>query len=215
MMTEDQPSDAEVVRASFSEPSGFAELWHRHASDLHRFATRRIGPSAADDVAAETFEIAFRTRERFDMSRTSARPWLYGIAANLIGKHRRSEVRALRAVARAGRDPVVGSWIEQTDERIDAVAARQPLAAALATLSPGDRHVLLLVAWADFSYLEVAEALTIPLGTVRSRLHRARRRIRSTIDPDVVAGSGEPEPENLTLTPPTTQPLTLKGLLDG
>ena len=83
-MTEAEPSDADVVRASLDEPADFAELWHRHAPDLHRFVTRRLGPSAADDVAAETFEIAFRNRHRFDLSRTSARPWLYGIAANLI-----------------------------------------------------------------------------------------------------------------------------------
>ncbi|MEL5956594.1 RNA polymerase sigma factor [Streptomyces sp. NPDC047917] len=173
--------DAEVIAQSLEEPEIFAGLYDRHAPDIHRYAARRLGEGAADDITADTFLIAFRTRRRFDRSRRSARPWLYGIAANLIGKHRRSEERGLRALARTGQDPVAASWSDRCDDRI---AARAPLAAALAALSPGDRHVLLLVAWADLGYQEVAQALGIPLGTVRSRLNRARRRVRAALSTD-------------------------------
>ncbi|MFF3952964.1 RNA polymerase sigma factor [Streptomyces sp. NPDC001890] len=173
--------DAEVIAQSLEEPEIFAGLYDRHAPDIHRYAARRLGEGAADDITADTFLVAFRSRRRFDGSRRSARPWLYGIAANLIGKHRRSEERGLRALARTGQDPVAASWSERCDDRI---AAQAPLAAALAALSPGDRHVLLLVAWADLGYQEVADALGIPLGTVRSRLNRARRTVREALGTD-------------------------------
>jgi RNA polymerase sigma-70 factor (ECF subfamily) len=94
-------------------------------------------------------------------------------------------VRALRALARTGQDPLAASggefWLEDTDSRI---AAQGPLAGALAGLSAPDRHVLLLVAWAELTYQEVAEALDIPVGTVRSRLNRARRKVRTALGAD-------------------------------
>ncbi|MEU9291915.1 RNA polymerase sigma factor [Streptomyces sp. NPDC048275] len=176
--------DAEVVARSLDEPERFASLYDRYAPDIHRYATRRLGTGAADDITAETFLIAFRTRARYDTDRSNARPWLYGIAGNLIGKQRRAEVRALRALARTGHDPVAESWSARADDRVTAQTAHAPLAGALAALSTGDRHVLLLVAWADLTYVEVAEALGIPVGTVRSRLNRARRKVRSALGAD-------------------------------
>ncbi|MFG2784616.1 RNA polymerase sigma factor [Streptomyces prunicolor] len=178
-------NDAEVVARSLEQPELFALLYDRYASDIHRYAARRLGDGAADDITADTFLAAFRIRSRYDLTRANARPWLYGIAGNLIGKQRRTEVRALKALARTGRDPVAASWgdswVEDTDSRI---AAQGPLAGALAALSAGDRNVLLLVAWADLTYQEVAEALDIPVGTVRSRLNRARRKVRSALGAD-------------------------------
>ncbi|MEV5312352.1 sigma-70 family RNA polymerase sigma factor [Streptomyces sp. NPDC052610] len=178
------PQDAEIVGRSLAEPELFALLYDRYAADIHRYVQRRLGAGAADDITAETFLIAFRTRSRYDTGRSHARPWLYGIAANLIGKQRRAEVRALRALARTGHDPVAESWSERADDRMTAQTAHAPLAGALAALSAGDRHVLLLVAWADLTYPEVAEALGIPVGTVRSRLNRARRKVRTALGAD-------------------------------
>ncbi|MEO3978619.1 sigma-70 family RNA polymerase sigma factor [Streptomyces sp. CAU 1734] len=182
--------DAEVVAQSLEQPDVFAVLYDRHASEIHRYALRRLGESAAEDIMAETFLIAFRNRRRYDPARRSARPWLYGIAAKLIGGHRRREERALRALARTGVDPLAESWSARSDDRI---AVQAPLAGALASLSPGDRDVLLLVAWADLGYQEVAEALRIPLGTVRSRLNRARRKVRTALiaDPAFVSGASD------------------------
>ncbi|MFF0206127.1 RNA polymerase sigma factor [Streptomyces sp. NPDC005017] len=176
--------DGDLVAQSLEEPELFARLYDRYAPDIHRYAARRLGTGPAEDITAETFLIAFRGRARYDTTRGNARPWLYGIAGNLIGKHRRAEVRALRALARTGHDPVAESWSERADERLAAGSAQLPLAGALAALSAGDRHVLLLVAWADLSYQEVAEALGIPVGTVRSRLNRARRKVRSALGAD-------------------------------
>ncbi|WP_328673245.1 RNA polymerase sigma factor [Streptomyces sp. NBC_00328] len=186
--------DAETVVQSLEQPELFALLYDRYAPDIHRYAARRLGDSAADDITADTFLVAFRIRSRYDRTRANARPWLYGIAGNLIGKQRRAEVRALRALARTGCDPLAASgsefWIEDTDSRI---AAQGPLAGALAGLSAPDRHVLLLVAWAELTYQEVAEALGIPVGTVRSRLNRARRKVRTALgaDPAFVIDAAE------------------------
>jgi RNA polymerase sigma factor (sigma-70 family) len=173
--------DAASVERSWHEPEAFAELYDRHAVPLYRYVSRRLGEPMADDVVADTFLAAFRRRQGYDLHRPDARPWLYGIAANLISKHRRAEVRMLRAYARTGADPVADGHADRIDDRVTAAAVRQDLAAALASLSAGDRDVLLLVAWADLSYEETATALQIPLGTVRSRLNRARRKVREAL----------------------------------
>jgi RNA polymerase sigma-70 factor (ECF subfamily) len=159
----------------------FAQLYDRHATRLHHYVLRRLGAGLADDVVAEVFLIAFRRRESYDTARAEAHPWLYGIAANVIGKHRRSELRAYRALARTGVDPVAESWSDMVDGQVTAAAHRVPLAQALRALNDGDRHVLLLVAWADLTYDEVAAALGIPVGTVRSRLNRARKKMRAAL----------------------------------
>jgi RNA polymerase sigma factor (sigma-70 family) len=173
--------DAALIERSWHEPEAFAALYDRHAAPIHRFAGRRLGDQLADDVVGETFLAAFRRRKRYDLRRADARPWLYGIAANVIGKHRRAEVRMLRAFARTGADPVAAGHADLVDSRVCAAAVQRDLAAALAALTAGDRDVLLLIAWADLSYEETAAALGIPVGTVRSRLHRARRKVREAL----------------------------------
>ena len=149
-----------------------------------------LGPDAADDLAAETFLVAFRRRHRFDPARGAARPWLFGIATNLVAQHRRAESRWYAALARAGADPLIAPSASAGDEdriadRVAAFQARPALAAVLARLPDRDRDVLLLVAVGGLSYAEVAFALGIPEGTVGSRLNRARRKI-------IAALSGRP-----------------------
>lgn len=177
----DPLEDSVLVQASQTDPQRFAELYDRHAPDIHRYAARRLGDSAADDVMAETFLVAFRRRDRFDPSRGAARPWLYGIASNLIAGHRRSEVMQYRVLAKTAVDPVVEGHHERSDSRVAAAAVTRQLGAALARLSKGDRDVLLLIAWESLTYDEVAQALEIPVGTVRSRLNRARKKVRKAL----------------------------------
>jgi RNA polymerase sigma-70 factor (ECF subfamily) len=120
----------------------------------------------------------------YDLERPYGRPWLYGIAANVIAQYHRKETRMLRAFARSGADPVAqtyGGQLDRVDDRVAAAAMHQPLAAALAGLSSAHREILLLIAWADLSYEETAQALGTSVGTVRSRLHRARRKIRDAL----------------------------------
>ncbi|MDW5327207.1 sigma-70 family RNA polymerase sigma factor [Plantactinospora sp. KLBMP9567] len=172
--------DHELIRSSWTEPEQFAEIFDRHAEAIHRYLARRIGRSVADDLVGETFLVAFRRREGYDVSQTDARPWLYGIAANLLHREQRTEVRQYRALARTGLDPV----LDDTDGVLARVAAEdhvRKLATVLARLSVREREVLTLVGQAQLSYPEVARALGIPVGTVRSRLHSARRRIREAL----------------------------------
>ncbi|WP_084259736.1 RNA polymerase sigma factor [Microtetraspora malaysiensis] len=169
--------DSAVIEASLGEPERFAELFDRHAAVLHRYVVRRLGPDQAEDVVAETFTRAFEQRHKYAFNRSDALPWLYGITTNIIGSHRRAEVRGYRALARTGEDPVAVAFDEQVAARVSASANRGRLAAALAKLGRGERDVLLLIAWGDLSYEETAQALGVPIGTVRSRLSRARRKV--------------------------------------
>jgi RNA polymerase sigma factor (sigma-70 family) len=176
-----EDSDAAVIELSWAEPEWFASVFDRYYLEIHGYVARRLARHLADDVAAETFLIAFDRRRAYDLARTDARPWLYGIASNLIARHRRAEVRQYRAIARMGAAPAAEEDAERVVGRLDAQAMRGRLAAALAELADGDRDVLLLVAWAQLSCEESAQALGIPAGTARSRLHRARKRIRAAL----------------------------------
>jgi RNA polymerase sigma-70 factor (ECF subfamily) len=175
-------SDAAVIGSSLTDPSCFGELFDRHFAEIHRYLARRVGGALADELAAETFVLAFRARARYDREAVDARPWLFGIGANLVRRHWRTERRRLRAYARTGLDPICDD-ASDVDRRLDAAAAAPQLAAALASLSAGEREVLLLFAWADLSYEEIATALGIAIGTVRSRLSRARAHVRELVWP--------------------------------
>lgn len=174
-------SDAAIIEASRGDPERFAAIFDRYFGEMHRYLARRVGGEAADDLAAEVFLAAFSQRGRYDADRDCARPWLYGIATNLVGAHRRQEARYLRAMARAGGQPGWQGEAERAADRVSAAAARPALTAAIAALAPGDRDVLLLVALAQLGYPEVAQALGIPEGTVASRLNRARRQLRASL----------------------------------
>lgn len=177
-----EPSDARSIERSRDEPEQFAVLYDRHADSVYRYAARRLGPEAAEDLMADTFITAFRQRHRYDPARADARAWLFGIATNLIGRHRRAEARRFKALARVPspvphEEPVA----DRAVARAGAAGLRTDLAAALAGLSARHRDVVLLVAWADLSYEEAAQALGVPVGTVRSRLHRARSALREAL----------------------------------
>jgi RNA polymerase sigma factor (sigma-70 family) len=146
---------------------------------LHRYLARRVGATAADDLAAETFAVAFRNWERLDPERP-VRPWLYGIAANLMRHHWRKERRMLRAYARTGVDPVFAEDDEAVD-RADAGGHRRELADMLAALSRDEREILLLHAWAGLTDIEIAQALGLPLGTMKSRFSRTREKLRNQL----------------------------------
>jgi RNA polymerase sigma factor (sigma-70 family) len=173
--------DAAVIESSWREPERFAVLFDRHAPHIHRYVARRAGRQVADDLVAETFLAAFAKRDRYDLSHSDARPWLYGIATNLVGQHRRDEVRQYRIRQAAADEPEVPGHAERVAADVTAQAMRTLLAEALAALSAGDRDVLLLIAWEQLTYQEVSRALAIPVGTVQSRLHRARTKIRQVL----------------------------------
>jgi RNA polymerase sigma-70 factor, ECF subfamily len=173
-------NDAEVIAAARDEPDAFAAIFDRHFDAIFRYLRRRVGRTRAEELAAETFAHAFAARHRFDTGHADARPWLYGIAVNLLRHHYRSEERELRAYARGGVDPLAAS--EPSLDGIEAAAMGPAVAAALAELAPIERETLLLYAWADLGHGEIAMALDIPIGPVRSRLNRARTRLRDLLE---------------------------------
>jgi len=176
------PSDGEVIGRSLSEPEAFGLIYDRHAATLLRFLGRRAGARVAEGLVGELFRIAFERRKAFDASRASALPWLYGIGSNVLLKHRRAEARRLRASAR------LAASREVPDRRagaaaLDARVLFPRVADAIEALPDPEREALLLFAWEDLPYETVAEALDLPVGTVRSRLNRARTRLRELLEP--------------------------------
>lgn len=177
-----RPSDAVAIRDSLARPGLFAVIFDRHFDAVHAYLARRAGVDRADDLASATFTTAFARRGSFRTSSDSARPWLLGIATNLLRNQWRAEQRAVGLVARlAGglAGPGRGQEPEGPGQR---VAAAELVAALLAELDGDQRDVLLLHVWEDLSYEEIAIALEIPVGTVRSRLARARARLRSALE---------------------------------
>jgi RNA polymerase sigma factor (sigma-70 family) len=181
-------TDAEVIAASGEDARVFAVVFDRHYDSIASFLRRRLDSALADELAAETFFRAFDGRGRYDTARPDARPWLFGIAANLVSRHRRAEARRLRAFARVVERPSHDAGLDAINARLDAIAVSAALAAGLASLRVSERDVLLLHAWAELTYQQIAEALQIPVGTVRSRLHRARCALRATLEQHGVMG---------------------------
>ena len=177
-----EADDAAVIEWSLREPERFGAIFDRHAARIQRYLCRRLNREIADDLLAETFLAAFHGRDRYDLSRTDARPWLYGIATNLVGRHRRTDLREYHLRRAIGPEPAQLCHADQIAADVSARALRPLLTGALLELSDGDRDVLLLIAWEQLSYEEVAAALDIPVGTVRSRLHRARRQVRVALN---------------------------------
>jgi RNA polymerase sigma-70 factor (ECF subfamily) len=137
----------------------------------------------AEELMAETFVRAFAGRRRFDLRRGSALPWLYGIASNLIRMHFRTEERRLRAYrAAAGLDVDPSDLTDDRVERLYASDLAPALAAALAALPAAQSDVLLLHTYAELTHEEIAEALGISTGSVRKRLHRARKVMEERLD---------------------------------
>lgn len=169
-------SDSEVIGSSLADPSTFGVIFQRHYDAVHGYLQRRLDEHLADELAAQTFLVAFDSRSRFDRSRPDSRPWLFGIATNLARNHRRHEIVELRAAA--AMRPENGAGIDGVEARVDAERMRTPLAEALADLPTEESDVLCLLVWAELNQAEIADALAIPLGTVKSRLSRARGRLQ-------------------------------------
>jgi RNA polymerase sigma factor (sigma-70 family) len=176
---EGQPDDGAVFARSVDEPELFTIIFDRHYGSVYGYLSRRVGRVIADDLAAETFIRAFERRSSYDRTAQRAFPWLLGIAVNLLAHHRRSEARQLRALAAAGNLEAARSL--GATGTTDAATSAQ-LVAGLEQLDDYDREALLLYAWGELKYAEIADVLGIPVGTVRSRLNRARRKLRQALD---------------------------------
>jgi RNA polymerase sigma-70 factor (ECF subfamily) len=187
-------SDGELIVASRRKPELFEFIFERHHAAVFRFIAGRNGHADAADVAAETFVRAFDRRDRFRSDRESALPWLFGIAANVARERRRSWIRRQRS---AGKAAVFVAGVDSrfemdAAERVDALARRDDLRRALSSLADEEYQCLMLLAIGGLTYSDIADALGIPIGTVRSRIHRARRKMRELLEPERPIPGGSP-----------------------
>lgn len=180
-------NDAELLARSVAEPALFGELYERHGLMVWRYVVRRIGDVAGEDLAAEVFVRAFRTCGRYRADRDTALPWLLGIANHVIADHRRLERRRLAVLARLADDR--GRGAEESDAALD-----PQLVAALRNLPAVERDTLLLVVWGELTQDEAATALGVPVGTVSSRITRARKRLTAVLRSPLPALTAELRP---------------------
>jgi len=176
--TEADSSDAEAIRRSLVEPSAFVTVFDRHFRVLYKFFGLHVGWEDAEDLAAETLAVAFDRRKEYDLSRDDARPWLFGIALNLSRSHARRTRRFSAAMRRLPHDAPA----PDTDPALtNLTVAAEPLRRALAELDEEAQILLLLFACVDLGYAEIADTLRLPIGTVRSRLHRVRTMLKTRL----------------------------------
>lgn len=169
-------TDSDLIRLSLDRPDVFGELYARHASTVYRYAASRVGKEAADDVLSNTFLAAFERRRRYRFEHSSALPWLLGFATIALRQHRRDERRHFTVAPEASGEQEVG--FGSVEDPMPHAAALAEVMVAVGRLSAKDRSALLLHVSTDLSYSDVARALGIPIGTVRSRINRARRILR-------------------------------------
>lgn len=171
----------ERIRAG--DRAAFADLYDRYAATVHRHAARLTGDlPTAEDVMSETFLTAWRTREQVDPEGGSLGPWLLGIATNKARNHRRGVGRRLAFLARQPKPKETEDFAEASAERLDHRRELAAVRAVLDRLRQPEREVLALCVWAGLDYAQTADALGVPVGTVRSRLSRARKRLRALAD---------------------------------
>ncbi|MCW2919483.1 MAG: polymerase subunit sigma-70 [Actinomycetia bacterium] len=185
---DEQVTDAELVARFRRDPEMFYAVYDRYRRDVYLYVAGRLDRQAADDITAETFLTAFGQRDRFNPERGSLRPWLLGIATNMVARHRRKEARHYKTLARGGPEPAVESHENRVVTSVAAERMQPQLAKALMALSQGERDVVLLVALSQLSHEEVAQALGISYGTVGSRLSRARKKLHDAIDQEAING---------------------------
>lgn len=169
-------SDGELMVRCLERPDDFVAIFDRHSVAVHAYLARRTGSQHAEDLFADVWLQAFRSRRAYDPAWPDARGWLYGIARHCLRRHWR-ELRPPIADSPLRHDP----WPD-VDRRLDAASSLVLLGPALDTLPDEDREVLLLAAWEDLTPSEIAVALGVPAGTVRWRLHRARTSLQAFAD---------------------------------
>ncbi|GAA2931295.1 sigma-70 family RNA polymerase sigma factor [Streptomyces thioluteus] len=172
-------TDEELLARSGTDASAFEPLVERHSAALHGYFARRA-PGAADDLLSEAWLRAYAGRGTYDAARGPVRAWLFGVARNVLAAHWRGQERPAALPEETSSDP----W-HAVDRRLDAAAVAPLMRRTLAELPAVERELLLLIAWEQLSPTEAAVVVGIPAGTARSRLHRARTRLRTTLGPSV------------------------------
>jgi RNA polymerase sigma factor (sigma-70 family) len=169
-------SDAELIGQSLAgDDDAFVEIVQRHAAAVSAYLVRRVGGGPAEDLLGEVWVAAFASRRSYDRSFPEARPWLFGIALNMLRRYWRSRPNA-ESMPDMANVPILADPWPLIDERIDGAAVMQR---ALVGLPLNQREVLLLVVWEQLSIADAGRALGIAPGTARWCLHQARLALRN------------------------------------
>lgn len=167
------------ARIRAGDREAFAVLYEEYARTVYNHAYRLTGDwSTAEEVLSETFLAAWRTRQAIEPEGDSLRPWLLGIATNKARNANRGRGRRLAFLARRPAPEPVADIADATAGRVDDARRLAAVQRALGGLRRQEREVLVLCVWSGLDYAEAAEALGVPVGTVRSRLSRARTRLQ-------------------------------------
>ncbi|HKD32781.1 MAG TPA: RNA polymerase sigma factor [Gaiellaceae bacterium] len=165
-------------RAAAGDTDAFGTIFERHATTVYNYCFRRTGDWAqAEELTAIVFLEAWRRRTQVVLERDDAIPWLLGVATNVLRNLRRSQRRHRAALERLPRERV-DDFAGDVDERLDDERRMRAALRALEKLPRPDQDVLALCVWEELTYEEASLALGVPVGTVRSRLSRARGRLR-------------------------------------
>lgn len=202
-------SDLELwEQAASGSDAAFGALFERHASAVYNYCFRRVGNwSAAEDLTSATFFEAWRRRDQVRLTRDSLRPWLLGVATNLLRNDLRSRRRRDAALQRVVMDIEESTLADRVATRIDDERRMSEVLRALSAMSKDDQDVIALVVWSELSYEEAAIALDVPVGTVKSRLSRAKRRVM-----ELSGDSGHNNDDGTALArASTTQPKEVEG----
>ncbi|MCT2589419.1 RNA polymerase sigma factor [Streptomyces sp. N2-109] len=170
-------------RLQAGDPDAFGTLFDTYARSVYNHAFRLTGDwSSAEDIVSLTFLEAWRLRERVEPEGGSVRPWLLGVATNVVRNTRRAARRHADAVARMPRAEAERDFTDDVAARLDGEEELALVRTALRTLGRKEREVLALCAWSGLDYASAAQALGIPVGTVRSRLSRARKQLTAALE---------------------------------
>lgn len=184
-------TDDKIMAEAAAHPAQFGEIFDRYFATIHAYLARRLGRGRADDLTGEVFRVAFDTLAHYDASRGGVRPWLYGIANNVLRRHLRDGERAERAWTRIPTQ-IPSDDVDRVEDRLDAQLQSEILQQGLDRLLPTDREALILFAVEQLTYAEIASVMDTPIGTVRSRISRARSHLRGHLEPSATA-TIEPE----------------------
>jgi RNA polymerase sigma-70 factor (ECF subfamily) len=180
------------ARVRAGDSAAFGVLFDEHARAIYNLGFRLTANwSAAEEVVSLTFLEAWRKRESIDPGGEALRPWLLGIAVNVSRSMGRASRRHQAAMNRLPPPPVVPDFADELAGRLDDSARLREVVRALAALRRGERELIALCVWSDMDYASAAAVLGLPVGTVRSRLSRARRKLRKLAAERELAGSRE------------------------
>jgi RNA polymerase sigma factor (sigma-70 family) len=210
LLNVNDPTPQLRARARAGDADAFGTVFDACAKSVYNHAFRLTGDwSAAEEVMAMTFLEAWRGRDKIAPDGGSLRPWLLGIATNLARGQRRAAWRHRAALARLAVADELPDFAEDVSGRLDDAAKIKALHQALAGLPRHDLEVLALCVWSGLGYAEAAEALNVPVGTVRSRLSRARARLARLTEGELSRPRGGAARKN------SWEPMTVPGQLMG